>query len=272
MANEIRLRSNNISGTTTDNPLTNIATTINSPGFVDLPTVGATNHLILILDPLEINGQAEIVQVTAHTAAATSVTVVRGFDNSVARTHILGTTWFHGPVASDVDRVIDPVLATNRPVTNLIEGRVIYETDSNKLMGYTGTDWAPRDAGGQLGYAQAVTFQAGVTVITDVTGVTTTVTVAAGRRVKVTGYCAVQQLGGAGLPILYIQQDGVTVQRAFITTALSDFVSLTAGVALSPSTGSHTYKLRIEAVGNSLTTISDAVTPAYILVEDIGAA
>lgn len=101
MANEIRLRRNNIAGTITDNPLAIGATTINSAGFADLPVVDATNHLILILDPLEVGGTAEIVRVTAHTAAATSVTVVRGQEGSVARSHVFGTTWFHGPVASD---------------------------------------------------------------------------------------------------------------------------------------------------------------------------
>ncbi len=134
MANEIRLRNNNISGTITDNPLTNVATTINSPGFVDLPTVTAVNHLILILDPLEINGTAEIVQVTAHTAAASSVTVVRGFDGSSARAHILGTTWFHGPVASDYNLTDIAALSTNRPASPT-QGQLIYETDTNSYVG-----------------------------------------------------------------------------------------------------------------------------------------
>lgn len=101
MANELRLRVNNVSGSINDNPLTNVATTINSPLFADLPTVDATNHLILTLDPLEIYGAAEHVRVTAHTAAATSVTVIRGQESSAARQHPLGTVWFHGPVASD---------------------------------------------------------------------------------------------------------------------------------------------------------------------------
>lgn len=101
MANELRLRVNNVSGAINDNPLTNVATTINSPMFADLPVVDNTNHLILTLDPLEVYGAAEIVKVTAHTASATSLTVVRGQESSVARQHPLATTWFHGPVTSD---------------------------------------------------------------------------------------------------------------------------------------------------------------------------
>lgn len=134
MANEIRLRSNNMSGTISDNPLAQVSTTINSPGFVDLPVVDGTNHLILVLDPLEVNGAAEIVQVTAHTAAASSVTVTRGFEGSVPRAHILGTTWFHGPVVSDYNYTQRAALSTNRPPTPF-NGELIYETDTDKYIG-----------------------------------------------------------------------------------------------------------------------------------------
>lgn len=134
MANEIRLRSNNSSGAITDNPLTNVATTINSPGMVDLPVVDATNHLLLILDPLELNGPAEIVRVTAHTNAASSVTVVRAAEGSAARTHAIGTTWFHGPVVSDYNFTDIGALSTNRPAAPTV-GQLIYETDTNSYVG-----------------------------------------------------------------------------------------------------------------------------------------
>lgn len=138
MANEIRLRANNISGTISDNPLLIGATTINSPGFVDLPTVGATNHLILILDPLEVNGQAEIVQVTAHSAASSVVTVIRGFETTTPRQHGLGTTWFHGPVHSDYEEILT---SGTRPVVPYT-GESIFETDTARAQRYSGTAWA----------------------------------------------------------------------------------------------------------------------------------
>src|SRR6476646_9218648 len=101
MANEIRLRSNNQSGTITANPLSSGATTINSAQFALLPTVDATNHLMLILDPLGVSGTPEIVKVTAHTAAATSVTVVRAQEGSSASSFVFNTTWFNGPTVAD---------------------------------------------------------------------------------------------------------------------------------------------------------------------------
>lgn len=136
MANEIRLRANNISGTITDNPLLIGATTINSPGFVDLPTVNTTNHLILILDPLELSGAAEIVQVTAHAAASSTVTVVRGAETTTPRQHGLGTTWFHGPVVSDW---VESVTSATRP-TIPYRGDLIYEIDTDKFVGRAGND------------------------------------------------------------------------------------------------------------------------------------
>ena len=137
MANEIRLRRNNMAGTITDNPLAQVSTTINSAGFVDLPTIGGTNSMILILDPLEINGPAEIVLVTAHTAAASSVTVTRGVEGSAPRAHIMGTTWFHGPVTSDWEEVLTSSTRPTIPYT----GEAIYETDTLRTMRYNGTAW-----------------------------------------------------------------------------------------------------------------------------------
>lgn len=100
MANEIRLRSNNQFGALSVG-ITDVDTTLTSPDFVTLPTVDTTNHLILTLDPNETNGPAEIVRVTAHSAASTTLTVERGYEGSVARAHLSGITWLHGPVVSD---------------------------------------------------------------------------------------------------------------------------------------------------------------------------
>ena len=137
MANEIRLRANNIAGSITDNPLTAGSTNINSPGFVDLPVVDPTNHLILILDPLEANGAAEIVRVTSHLAANSTITVVRGAENSTPRQHPLGTTWFHGPVTSDWEETLTSGTRPAVPYT----GEALYERDTLRTMRYNGTAW-----------------------------------------------------------------------------------------------------------------------------------
>lgn len=137
MANEIRVRRNNIAGTTTNAPLAAGGTSITSANFVDLPVIDTTNHLILILDPLETAGAAEIVRVTAHSASSTTCTVVRGAENTTPREHALGTIWYHGPVTSDT---IEVLTSSTRPAVPYT-GEPLYETDTGVLRVYNGTSW-----------------------------------------------------------------------------------------------------------------------------------
>lgn len=96
-----RIRTDNVFGTTTDNPLTNVATTMNSAGLANLAAVAAPDEAIIILDPNRLTGAPEIVVVTAHTGSATSATIVRGQFGTAARQHALGTEWVHGPIAGN---------------------------------------------------------------------------------------------------------------------------------------------------------------------------
>lgn len=95
-----RIWSNFQAGTTTDAPLSNVATTINSAEFAALPAVSAPDILTITLDPDGRAGNPEIVEVTAHTASATSVTVTRGAESSTGRSHAAGTRWAHGVTAA----------------------------------------------------------------------------------------------------------------------------------------------------------------------------
>ena len=103
------------SGTITDNPLSNVATTINSANFVILPTVTAPDTLRLTLDPDGVSGLPEIVLVTAHTAAATSVTVTRGQETAnggaAAHSHPVNTVWRHAVTRQDLVDIIGLVPA-----------------------------------------------------------------------------------------------------------------------------------------------------------------
>lgn len=101
MANELRVRSNFAGGLVEDNPLSSSATTLTSAGLAAVPAIASTQHLALIIDPDAVGGNPEIVFVTAHTALATTATIVKGQEGTAARAHLRDTPWVHGPTASD---------------------------------------------------------------------------------------------------------------------------------------------------------------------------
>jgi len=136
VANERRVRANNVQGTVSDNPLSSGATTLNSAGLANLPAIGATEHAILVLDPLRVAGAPEIVFVSAHTGAATSATVTRGYYGTSARSHNSGTLWVH---AATLDDLIKICTSGTRPSTPY-RGQLIFETDTNSFVGRDTSD------------------------------------------------------------------------------------------------------------------------------------
>jgi microcystin-dependent protein len=92
-------------GTITDNPLTNVATTINSTAFANLPTVTAPDFMWLVLDPDGSGNGPEVVKVTAHTASATSVTVTRAQQGTTGVQHAAGTEWIAAFTKDDADQL-----------------------------------------------------------------------------------------------------------------------------------------------------------------------
>lgn len=74
-------------------------TTLTSGNFGFLPTIVAPHTLRIALDPDGAAGTPEIVTVTAHGAAATTCTVLRGqesaFGAGPARAHAVDTAWRH---------------------------------------------------------------------------------------------------------------------------------------------------------------------------------
>jgi microcystin-dependent protein len=107
------LYENLLGGSITNNPLTSGATTITSTAFQYLPTVTVPDVMFLTLDPEGLNGAPEIVQVTNHSPASTTVTVVRGQQDTAARSHPTATKWVHSLTEADVDEFLKAVLTEN---------------------------------------------------------------------------------------------------------------------------------------------------------------
>lgn len=106
MANEIRVLGNFLSGTITNNPLASGGTTLNSANLANLEAIDSTEFAPIILDPLGAGNGPEIAYITAHTAAATSATIVRGREGTTGVEHASGTAWVLGPVRSWFRRIV----------------------------------------------------------------------------------------------------------------------------------------------------------------------
>lgn len=139
--------------------------------------------------------------------------------------------------------------------------------------------------GGWIGYNELTSNSGltGITSITDLTGLSIAVTVNTSRRIRVTGSLGytLSSTSGSGARIkAYIREGGTTLKTfANDTHAPGEEAQAEGSVVLTPSSGSHTYNLSLSIVVISgwagtvdLTCTATDPGPAFILVEDIGAA
>lgn len=146
------------------------------------------------------------------------------------------------------------------------------EIITGELVSAAGLNSLP---GGVLGYAQVTSNQGSITSEVDLTGLSVTVDVAATRRIRVSAHA---------LWTSDTTNDGVGMEIKESTTRLQalrgiialggESVTLHGATVLTPSSGSHTYKLtglRVSGSGTTQMTAS-ATVPAFILVEDLGPA
>ena len=101
MAIIVRIKAGFVSGTITDNPLLIGATTMNSAALANIPEVTSPDICALVLDADGSAAAPEIVYITAHTAAATSATIVRAREGTTAVEHPQTTDWAHCPTIED---------------------------------------------------------------------------------------------------------------------------------------------------------------------------
>ncbi len=129
---------------------------------------------------------------------------------------------------------------------------------------------------GTLGYAQVVSGQLSISSEVDLTGLAVTVTVQAGRRIRITGSVSEFDNDANAGAITGRIKEGSTGLGMFLASSIvaSGFVSAWGSVVITPTQGAHTYKLSAQkSVGAGTVSLFAAATqPAFILVEDIGAA
>jgi hypothetical protein len=130
-------------------------------------------------------------------------------------------------------------------------------------------------AAGTLGYAEVTANQTTISTETDLTSLTATVTVASARRIEVSTKINSQPSTNDNAAVLRIKESTTNLQLISLVLGRTNASeTLTGSVILTPSAGSHTYKLSLQmAVGTgTVDLIASSTNPAFILVEDIGPA
>lgn len=152
------------------------------------------------------------------------------------------------------------------------DGATYYNSNSGRFRCYENGAWHDC-AGGSLGYASATANQGSITSEADLTSLTSTVTVPANHRIKISAQIDVQSSAASDRVTLRIKESTTVLQACrVVVVAVDTGESINCEVVLTPSGGSHTYKLSLErdtGTGNAQLNASSTM-PAYILVEDIG--
>jgi hypothetical protein len=121
-----------------------------------------------------------------------------------------------------------------------------------------------------LAYAEITTTPATFTSIVDIPGLSVAVTVAAGRRIRVSAQGVLNNSAAGNRTNLFLYEAGAQLQRgAIVAGAAGINESVSPSTVLSPSAGSHTYYVRASADAGTGTLTATTTGPAYILVEDI---
>lgn len=126
--------------------------------------------------------------------------------------------------------------------------------------------------GGWIGYSVVTANQTGITAITDLTGLSVSVTVNTNRLIRVSGIARVTQSPADGWTDLRIRE-GTTTLAYSIVYGNAD-ITQNVWTLLATTAGTHTYKLSLEKLSGTGTASLDAAAdhPAWILVEDLGSA
>jgi hypothetical protein len=224
VANEIRSRTNLVSGTLSV-ALAAGDVTMSAAGLANLPVIGATNHAVIVIEN-------EIIYVTAHTAAATTATILRAQEGTSAASHALNTAWVHGSVVSDFDSVLGyaQVTAIQSGITTVVD-----------LTSLTVTVTVPYAA-------HRVKISAHCLCDSSVAGDVANVSIQEGATVL--------QIGKIYLPLSATQYT-MHVEAVVVPTAASHTYKLT----MVRDTGSGNLRM-----------VAGATFPAFILVEDLGPA
>ena len=165
------------------------------------------------------------------------------------------------------------------------EGQVIYETDTDKILAWSGSSWQPpwnmpwglvdTTSGGTNGKSYAIVTAGDVTVTTSITDVYTFVfNAVANRTYSFTFSCTTSKITADGYIVAYVRDGSNNVLGQWVWHVLNGKYFLTAGTCVykATSTGSLTLKLSGLAENNTATFFRNSPYSLQVKVEDIGPA
>jgi hypothetical protein len=127
-----------------------------------------------------------------------------------------------------------------------------------------------------LGYSQVVANQTGIGGSdTDLTGLTVTVTVPAGRTIRILGYAVTENIAAAvNWSLLKIKEGAAELQTSVgghgATAGIDRYYTHNPIAVIRPTAGTHTYKLTLAwGTGTGNLSPSAGPRPAFLMAEDI---
>lgn len=179
-----------------------------------------------------------------------------------------------GPQGPAGPTSIEIVTSGSHPVPpDLFEGLAIYETDTKKFLVYNGVRFDPpwNMPWGIRSVIENLAAQTGIgTTRVDLTGlVTASISFVANRRIRLKGICSFDNNNDIGIFYLRIREGGtdLAVGHTNATELFTLNETLIAETVITPTAGSHTYKL---SAHTSAGEISRTNLAGLLIVEDIG--
>ncbi len=162
----------------------------------------------------------------------------------------------------------------NENFQNINTELTAHEAATTNVHGIADTSLLSRLPLGTLGYAQVTADQTGITTEVDLTGLSVTVNVADGRRIKISTQLYPYSTVDNDTVLAAIKEGTTTLcSTEYPKLSNANAATLSFSIVITPTAGTHTYKItgQRSAGTGSITFLAATVRPAFILVEDIGA-
>lgn len=160
--------------------------------------------------------------------------------------------------------------STTHP-TSPFAGQMIYETDTGKFWVYDGVTWnLPKNiSGGTLGFVSASWAGSALgPAVADLPGMVVTAIIGASRRIRISVDVFMSHQGAGSWVGTELWEGATYLYR--MSYGMDQFDHVSNSVIMTPTAGSHTYKLRGISNGSTFQYGSGTNIPATMLVEDIG--